>query len=232
VRFKKVRRFQAKATQEPNPKGWAYSSVTILDTDVEIGRYKRNYPRFSEETFEPFELNGEWYAIYSRDYTSTRVMKLPECVDLGGEEPASHGFCPVELFVPRYRKVTMTQIATGRVIERLAFESDGEERPDEPALDGFASVYGPWRSLDIGFVAGCLWGDDSTWKLEVIDLSQAAEGIVSRSARFGHLQLGKMPLVEVVLLDSHPPDWELRATIIRQERRDVRIGTLIDPYDE
>jgi hypothetical protein len=115
--------------------------------------------------------------------------------------------------------------------EHLRFESEGEERPDGPMLSGYALAYGNWLSLDIGFVAGCLWGDDKSWKLEVIDLSLAAEGIITRSARFGHVQLGKMPLAEAVL-DSYLPHWESRATIIRQERRDVRTGALIDPYDE
>ena len=218
--------------RSPTPGTWACSSVTILDGDIEVGSYKRNYPSFAEETFEPFELDGIWYALYSRDYTSTRVMKLPECRDVGGEEPDPQGFCPVEFLVPRYRKVRMTQNATGLVTEHLSFELKGEERPDQPTLDGHEFAYGPWLSLDTGFVAGCLWRDDSTWKLEVIDLSRAAEGIITRSARFGHVQLGKMPLAEAVLLDSYPPHWELRAKIFRQERRDVRTGAPIDPYDE
>lgn len=229
-----ARRFHAKAVQEPNPKPgtWAYSVVSILDGISEVGSYKRNYPRFAEETFEPFELGGSWYALYSQDYTCTRVMKLPECKDIGGEGPDPGGFCPVEFFVPRYRKVVMTETATGRVTEHWWFESKGEERPDQPTLKSYEYTYGPWLSLDSGFVAGCRWGDDSTWKLEVFDLSGAAEGIIPRSDRFGHVQLGKMPLAEAVLLDSHLPHWEFRATIFRQERHDVRTGALIDPYDE
>jgi hypothetical protein len=66
----------------------------------------------------------------------------------------------------------------------------------------------------------------------VIDLSRAAEGIIVREARFGYFELGKMPLAEAIRLDRHLPDWDLRATIIRQERRDVRTGKLIHPYDE
>lgn len=66
----------------------------------------------------------------------------------------------------------------------------------------------------------------------MFDLSRAAEGILVRPERFGHLQLGTMPLVNIVRLDHYPGFWELRATIIRQERREVRTGELIDPYDE
>jgi hypothetical protein len=207
------------------------TSVRIFSGDSELGGYKRNYPSFGEQTFEPFELGGVWYALYSRDYTSTRVMKLPGCEDLGGEEPGSGGFCPVEFFVPRYRAVVTKNTVTGEISENARFESWGDERPDQPTREGFEISYGEWKSLDIGFVAGCLWGDDSSWKLEVFDLSGVAEGIIVRSARFGHVELGKMPLAEAVVLDSFLPHWELRATIIRQERRDVRTGTLIDPYE-
>jgi len=67
----------------------------------------------------------------------------------------------------------------------------------------------------------------------MIDLSRAAEGVITRTARFGHVQLAnKMPLAEAVSLDSFPPHWDLRATLVRQERRDVRTGALIDPYEE
>jgi hypothetical protein len=94
VKSVQARRFRAKATPIPSPKPGVMNSslVAILDGDIEIGSYERNYPSFAETTFEPFELRGEWYALYSPNYTSTRLMKLPECRDIGGEEPHSHGF--------------------------------------------------------------------------------------------------------------------------------------------
>jgi hypothetical protein len=64
-----------------------------------IGEYQRNYSNLFN-TFFPFMKNGEWYALYSPDYTCTRIMKLPECVDIGGEEPSAGGFCPVDYYVP------------------------------------------------------------------------------------------------------------------------------------
>jgi hypothetical protein len=41
-----------------------------------------------------------------------------------------------------------------------------------------------------------------------------------------------MSLAESIYFDRHMPYWELRATIIRRERRDVATGALIAPYDE
>lgn len=86
------------------PRGWGYVRVTILDQDGrEIGDYERNHPSFAASTFHPFHLHGRWWALYSRDYTATRVMILPECEDWCGEEPYAGGFCPTGYHVPRYR---------------------------------------------------------------------------------------------------------------------------------
>ncbi len=66
----------------------------------QIGEYTRNYPAFAVETFLPFSRGDRDYALYSRDYTSTRVMELPSCRDIGGEEPNAAGFCPMAYCVP------------------------------------------------------------------------------------------------------------------------------------
>jgi len=73
--------------------------VGVFCDDTQIGEYVRNY-YYSPGTFFPFSKDGKWYALYSRDYTATRVMSLPDCKDLGGEEPSSAGFCPAEYYVP------------------------------------------------------------------------------------------------------------------------------------
>jgi hypothetical protein len=225
------RKYHAKATVKPNKEGWDYSVVTIFDGAAEIGSYERNFPRFGEETFEPFEIDGAWYALYSCYYTCTRVMSLPACRDLGGEEPCAHGFCPVELYVPRYKSV-VTINKNGEQSESWKFEDEGEKY-DGDKTDSFGNpiTVGSWQSLGIGFVAGCLWGDDSSWKLEVFDLSRAAEGILSRSARFGHLQLAdKFSLAKAVRLHRYPPT-SLRANILQQQEWDVTSGAPIDPYE-
>jgi hypothetical protein len=83
-----ARRFRDEAVVEPHRAGvWGSSVVKIFDGDTHVGEYRRNHPGWAKETFEPFEINGAWYALYSRDYTSTRVMSLPDCSDLGGEKP-------------------------------------------------------------------------------------------------------------------------------------------------
>jgi hypothetical protein len=229
----KVRRFRVSTAPRPNRPGtWDSTVVTVYDGDVAVGEYVRNYPRYAAETFEPFELNGSWYALYSREYTGTRVMTLPDCRDIGGEEPHGGGFCPVELFVPRYRERTLTKPGDPTFEPKVEwiFEGKADAFVDGDIGHGFSQTAGPWQNLDVAFVAGCVWGDDSSWKLQVIDLTRAHEGILTRSERFGFVELGIMPLANAIQCHK----WNgstLRATIIRQEQRDLRTGAYIDPYE-
>jgi len=149
---------------ETNPRHWNRLRIEIWmcipdnswDTPdgsgfVKIGEYLRNYDSLYN-TFTPFEQKGQEYALYSPNYSATRVMTLPNCKDIGGEEPHAGGFCPVDYFVPY----------------------------NDPA-----------RGLDgtFGFIAGCIWGDDSTWKIQYLDLSRINEGIFTREAKFGYVSL-------------------------------------------
>lgn len=147
---------------------WESYKMGVFEGDKLIGSYVRNYSPLN--TFCPFQKDGKWYALYSKNYTCTRVMSLPDCIDLGGEEPTAHGFCPVEYYVP-----------------------DGEEDSIENP--------GHW-----GFVAGCVWGDDTSWKIEYLDLSRVEEGIVKREARFGYLEMADgLSLKEAIKIDDYRP---------------------------
>ncbi len=65
-----------------------------------IGRYQRNYDRFFN-TFAAFKRNGRNYALYSPDYTCTRIMSLPDCKDASGETMDGDGFLPGGLLCSR-----------------------------------------------------------------------------------------------------------------------------------
>lgn len=226
ARKKVPRPFRAVQVQHADTPGvWRRATIRILQGDTEIGSYERNYGSFGARTFEPFEMDGRWYALYSRDYTATRIMSLPDCRDIGGEEQASNGFCPVEFFAPRYRVVPQ-QWGTETVnVWYFEASADAPEPVDVSEAAG-------WRSLDLAFVAGCIWGDDGTWKLQTIDLREAVKGRIVRDARFGHLEIaGDLPLATAVQLSRYEPR-SLRATIFRQEDRDIATGKRIDPYDD
>ncbi len=153
--------------------------VRIADGAV-IGSYRRNYSTLFR-TFASFRKDGRSFALYSPNYSATRVMELPSCRDLGGEEPNSFGFCPTDYFVP--------QDAQGNL------------------------------SVTFAFVSGCIWGDDSSWKIQVLDLSAIDKGALKRDERFGYIHLpDKLNLQDAIqvlpgtsMIDSDwpgtPPRW-------------------------
>ena len=166
-----------------------YQAAGLLkDEDLEmVGSYERNYHSLYK-TFFPFVgQDGLWYALYSPNYTTTRVMSLPDCKDIAGDEPSAHGFCPVDFFVP---------YLDGNL---LISEDGGETKLADGGL-----AFCPSAHLGkFGFVSGCVWGDDSSWKVQYLDLSQIASGKLERDARLGYLELPRnVDLREAVSFDG------------------------------
>jgi len=141
---------------------WNTLKIGIFLDDEQIGEYERNYSSLFH-TFCPFRQGNEeqWYALYSKSYTCTRLMTLPDCEDIGGEEENEWGFCPVDFYVPH------------KEFMDYEFEDDRQ--------------FGPEGMF--GFVAGCIWGDDSSWKIQYLDLSKVKEGILKREEGFGYISL-------------------------------------------
>lgn len=157
-------RYTVKEHINPNGK----LKLDILYNHNKIGEYERNYS-ILYDTFYPFFLEGKYYALYSRNYTATRIMSLPDCKDLGGEEPHSNGFCPTGYYVP--------------YLDEVCYKSY-QQYLDDTEED---KVIGPMGQF--GWVCGCVWGDDSSWKIQFLDLRGAAEGKIIRDERFGYREL-------------------------------------------
>lgn len=177
---------------------WGTLVIEILreEDGAVLGAYERNYPSLFD-TFCPFTRRGKDYALYSPNYTTTRVMELPSCHDLGGEEPASHGFCPVDYFVPVN---------------------------DETGEAG-----------DLGFVTGCIWGDDTSWKIQALDLTNVEAGVIGREERFGHLEVpeGKR-LSEAITVRPCDPHAECEGQwieVIAVVRFEAATGKPLRSYD-
>ena len=203
-------------------------TVHIFMDGKEIGSYIREYPAFAEETFHPFKLKGKWFALYSGDYTTTRIMSLPDCKDIGGEENDTFGFCPVDFHVPAFRKSTSNYIIKDRdtrndktvVREKCHFENsnslkrllDEMELPHNPKRKSSHSL-NDWEYTPFGFVAGCIWGDDSSWKVQYLDLSEADKGIIKRDDRFEYWEL--------------PPNISLEDAITLQSENGINFGIYI-----
>lgn len=228
---------------------WGHLRVGVFrqadGVEEQVGEYERNY-RSLLSTFAHFRADGRDLALYSPDYTCTRLMELPSCRDIGGEEPSAGGFCPVDYFVPyyielesrvdngpprRYRKQMPTP--EDRIAKTVPFTwPPGSARPGRVEQHHTAPV-GPITYHPFGFVAGCIWGDDSSWKLQYLDLSRAAEGILRREERFGYLELPDRPLeraIDLIDFQSDPDeDYAYHVRITRTDRFDLRDGRWIDP---
>lgn len=180
----------------PNKPGeWASQRIGVYENETQIGEYIRNYS--GRQPFAPFMLNGEWYALASRDYTCTEIMKLPSCEWIGGESRASNGFCPVELYVPRYyQDAYKAQDGTTRVFS----EWDCDTNPDDAAFAKFT------KFATFGFVSGCIWGDDTSWKVEAFDLREADKGKLTRLQPFGYFEQGANTLRETIDAMDLEPD--------------------------
>jgi hypothetical protein len=177
---------------------WSTLLVEVLrgpDGSV-VGSYERNYPSLFD-TFCPFAKAGRESALYSPDYTGTRVMELPSCRDLGGEERSSEGFCPVDYFVP--------------------VDADTNE------------------AGDVGLVAGCIWGDDTSWKIQALDLSGVESGKVARDDRFGYVELPEgLRLSEAVTVNRCDPHAECEGLWIEVRaalRFELATGRQLKSYD-
>lgn len=59
-----------------------------------------------------------------------------------------------------------------------------------------------------GFISGCVWGDDSSWKIQHLDLSKIGEGIIKRDSRFGYIEMPRNTkrLSDIIELDEWDSD--------------------------
>ena len=193
---------------------WKVSKVGIFQDDKQIGEYVRNYESYIEATFCPFLQDGKWYALYSPNYTVTRLMSLPDCKDIGGEvDEKGIGFCPTNFYIPelciqkiKYPEPRIDeqkwQIVTDHV-SKSGQKYKAYGRPDDTNLEWVAVKkqhnidWAKWMNehpfvtehAKFAFVSGCIWGDDTSWKVEFIDLSKVSEGIITRDNRFGYIEL-------------------------------------------
>lgn len=246
---------------EYNPKGsWNGLKVGVFkigeDLEEQVGEYERNYPTFYD-TFCHFQKDGKDFALYSPHYTATRIMELPSCKDIGGEEPNSWGFCPVDYFVPTYiEQEIVSETISSKGTNRKRVWKRVVNKPEEKVLSEFVtktpftnhltgeqtenkSTYKPLTPLlyySFGFVAGCIWGDDSTWKIQYLDLSEAEKGIIKRDERFGYIMLPENQSLKDAI-DMYDYGWDKEdesANYIRinvMQTFDLRSGKTINPFD-
>jgi len=168
------------------PPYWATSVFKVYNTKTnELAfQFDRNYNHMKGKVFYPFKKDNVWYALYSTRYTATRVVNLDTGLDVCGEDPSGFGFCPVEFYVPLIRKYKIKLDEPDK--DYLDYTVDAKNDSIESHRKD--TILESETYNDLGFVAGCIWGDDSTWKIEALDLSQVPNKI-TRIQPFGYSTL-------------------------------------------
>ncbi len=184
-------KYVAKATDLVRDAGkWNATGVEVFrrsgtepSTMESIAKYERNYSML--QTFEPFRQGTRELALISREYTKSAVMDLATGEVIAEEQETSpgNGFCPVGFYVP-----------------------DWWDCHDATIIPGcpYWTIDKEWPIGHFGFVWGCYWGDDSSWKVQYLDLSRVSEGIVARDERFGYVELATTGYESPCIL--HPGD--------------------------
>lgn len=210
--------FTAKALEKvSNGKGsWESTRIGIFQNGTQVGEFLRNYSCFGEQTFYPFKREDKWYALYSPNYTAIRIMSLPDCRDIGGEEPASFGFCPVEIYIPEFQWAYRKGLSEDNLKKypeqnHSWLSRDAEEKEYDPDLfnkdldENHKFVYKEKETFfeNFAFVAGCVWGDDRSMKIELRDITLAHEGIIKPVKDWGYYELpNDLSLKECVNLSA------------------------------
>ncbi len=119
-------------------------------------------------TFEPFRQGNREFALVSLRYTATAVLDLATGRVIAEELESSAGFCPVGFYVPDW-----WDLHDGLIIPGSEYWNTDRE----------------WLSGELGFVWGCVWGDDSSWKVQHLDLTGIQSAEIRRDERFGYVEL-------------------------------------------
>lgn len=130
--------------------GWNYSMYEVFKDNLPIGKLYRNY-RKNKKIFQPLLIENKWHFLFSESYTQMSIYNE----NLEKINNTKSQFCPIDVYVPRFKINSIT----------CEYIADNDEMYDvtpieeEPFYTNFA------------FISGCYWGDDTSMKIRVIDLS-------------------------------------------------------------
>lgn len=196
-------RYWVRTAELPNPGFISSTAVEVRERQQDgasrrICSYVRNLGM--GETFEPFRQAGRNFALISRDYTRTAVLDLDTGTVIA--EETQGGFCPVGFHVPDWWDVHGDSVIPGSE----SWDEDCE-----------------WPVGDFGFVWGCVWGDDSEWKVQYLDLSRVREGIITREERFGYLELETRGYVNPCFSPDPPAGRSAPPSFVKLCRHEGRV---------
>jgi len=213
--------------------------IGIFRTDdnssEQIGEYIRNYHLFFK-TFYYFIKDGKDYALYSPNYFITRVMELPSCVDIGGEEQTKTSLCPNEYYVPMYvdREYQFTDKGE-RVTRKYRIVDPAVEQTLPTPISWEREINTPITVSSIscfpfGFVSGSYWVKEGPEIIQHLDLSQVEKGIIKRDERFGKIVLPrKITLPQAIVVEASQVSYKIPNVSIASERDyHLETGQVVD----
>lgn len=199
----------------PSPSFGSSCLLIVFYHDTPVGGFVRNYPAYGTTTFAPFCQDGQWYALYSTDYTALRVLRLfnDHIEDWCGQTATPYGFCPTYATVPYYvhadgsaetkeneaqhppiwiysQSALQYALALAR---ELPYPQYAVPQAVKDCLDHNAesrkAIESRLNSANVALIAGCYWGDDSNWKLRLVDLRQIAQQQLIVKELFGYVEM-------------------------------------------
>lgn len=203
-------RYRVETARVSNGPGhWDSCVGTVLDTAYQkprvVATVTRDYPNFP---YEPFRQGDRDYMLVAPHHTGTSVLDLATGEIVAAEPVAAGGFCPVGFHVPDW-----WDVHDGSILPGSQYWQPEYEQP--------SGLY--------GFVWGCVWGDDSSWKVQHLDLSRVADGVLQRDDRYGYVPLATNSSTPPDFIDVWSDDRTVTFSVLRSYRRD---GTLLDPVED
>jgi hypothetical protein len=195
-------RYSTRVTRTSPEGAWTTVHVDVLAGDRVVAGYDRNHSMLG--TFEPFRQGDREFALIAPHYTATSVLNLDTGEIVAGEERDPDGFCPVGFYVPDW-----WDIHDGSLVPGSLYWTDDME----------------WPRGDFGFVWGCMWGDDSSRKVQYLDLSRVQQGELVRDERFRYVELAthsKLSPREFIRCSSY--EGQLQVTLSVLQRFDLATG--------
>lgn len=148
--------------------GWNYScyefSTGKSKVKKNIGKLYRNYPK-SNKICQPYLFESNWYILFSEDYNHLSLYDE----NLNKINQTKSGFCPIEVYVPRFKKTDMY----------CNLVADNQENFNDFKEESFYSNF--------GFISGCHWGDDFSAKIRTLDLSDPE--FFCENEEYGYVQI-------------------------------------------
>lgn len=150
----------------------------------------------------------ESYPAATEKYVEMVKKHKPESTIAVGDPVPGDGFCPSAFYVSDFFDdfkptdyATVEEMAADvkSTSEALAYSGDDEQKlrfGAEWCEEYLWSASGQW-----GVYSGCVWGDDSSYKLRYVDLSKVSEGIVTTDDRFGYVELPESKLKDCIVLE-------------------------------